>query len=639
MNESEKCISTKYHNLLQSVYSFKYFLKVLVEISETEKQEKLEFIAAVTRKFELKPCISNDQSLNIEIDTLYSAIVSDTSSNQKEVSEEPEAEPTKGKKGKKNKVSQKSDDESDEESESSKQKFAGFSSIFALPLKAFVLNLFSYLNYSKSFCKRFYKNSKPYLLLVPIIHSLKKFCSEKLEFDHLNTQGPFEFYQINYRWCRLFCEIMEVEFTDFINIILGQIDENSSKITEGTLLRKRNLLLSFPEYITGKVEGKPIQERETVIKNIIFNSLLGPNKDLVGVLNFLKLREDIINEVFEKLLKLGDHKSCEFFMIKLKIFQGHYFEVVKKIGILKAYSFYFSRFLENKQDFACFYTIFYCYPDIVSKLLEDLLSSKKLNEIQYILDKNESEIPEELVNLYKKQVNNDCSIVQNFEFYGPIDLKAFTLPREYFDKHTLIVESNSSIEALKNFLLFSSYSISESSEKYVIGFDTESEVKVSSLQDIDHSCSLIQIAISSLGRLPKKEILTVLLDPVQIQKTVSDEHKNLLIATITWLFEESTKIVGFSLKNDFKHMRPYIDSSFTKDLSSIILDFESSNSFKGSSLKDKCHSGLGITLCKSCQLSNWSKRPLLPQQIHYSTLDAYVLLLLYREQLVLDSTN
>lgn len=49
----------------------------------------------------------------------------------------------------------------------------------------------------------------------------------------------------------------------------------------------------------------------------------------------------------------------------------------------------------------------------------------------------------------------------------------------------------------------------------------------------------------------------------------------------------------------------------------------------GHSLARVCERELGIELDKSCQTSNWSRRPLNPDQLRYAALDAEVLLALY----------
>ncbi len=49
----------------------------------------------------------------------------------------------------------------------------------------------------------------------------------------------------------------------------------------------------------------------------------------------------------------------------------------------------------------------------------------------------------------------------------------------------------------------------------------------------------------------------------------------------------------------------------------------------GHSLATVCERELGLVLEKSAQLSNWSKRPLEPDQLRYAALDAEVLLALH----------
>jgi len=49
----------------------------------------------------------------------------------------------------------------------------------------------------------------------------------------------------------------------------------------------------------------------------------------------------------------------------------------------------------------------------------------------------------------------------------------------------------------------------------------------------------------------------------------------------------------------------------------------------GHSLAMVCERELGMSLDKAAQTSNWSRRPLSPDQLQYAALDAEILLMLY----------
>ena len=54
---------------------------------------------------------------------------------------------------------------------------------------------------------------------------------------------------------------------------------------------------------------------------------------------------------------------------------------------------------------------------------------------------------------------------------------------------------------------------------------------------------------------------------------------------------------------------------------------------KYSSLAHICKSILGKEICKQQTLTNWKRRPLRKNQIHYAGLDAYILIKIYEKLL------
>ena len=263
-------------------------------------------------------------------------------------------------------------------------------------------------------------------------------------------------------------------------------------------------------------------------------------------------------------------------------------------------------------------------------------------------------------------------IIETFEYYGPIDTTKFLhLPYNYL-KNTLIVDSLSSISNIYNFLNkvsninLNKDELKSESNRYIISIDTERKISTSSLVNSVDECSLIQLSIVKESTLLKsnkdcfdknfkikdyKNIATILIDEYTLSNYVycqSKKAKHLLTDIITNLIINCYLYIGFALVNDTKYILKYINNkSLVNNLKKKTIDFSTDNKHVessidinfitsksktfGNSLKSICKNILNIELCKASQLANWDERPLMLQHIHYSSLDSYILLLIYKK--------
>lgn len=311
-----------------------------------------------------------------------------------------------------------------------------------------------------------------------------------------------------------------------------------------------------------------------------------------------------------------------------------------------------------------------CYEEILNNQSIILRSIVKNNENK---DTNDTVYDENNSNLFfaESEINHFTSITPG----------TFTLSEEYFNK-ILIINKESNIDLLEDFINKNlkinilSNDKGEYTNSLIIGMDTETEIQL--VEDINiKPNNLIQLSITTKeyfeeiknttsqylnskeakdkSLLSNLQIVTLLINTDFLNKlsslsssstsneTVNDTDNltnislNKLKETLSMLIIKSNALLGFDLKFDLKHLIPYVNKEAEKKLlnsninckDSIIVDFSYSNSIKKKeSLKSLLKKEIDIEICKACQISSWTGE-LFKQQIHYATIDSYILIVLY----------
>lgn len=186
-----------------------------------------------------------------------------------------------------------------------------------------------------------------------------------------------------------------------------------------------------------------------------------------------------------------------------------------------------------------------------------------------------------------------------------------------------MVLSEENIEELKRSL----------SDAILIGIDTETKptfVPKHKLIGGPHPTSIIQIAVRS----PKHLENVFIVDMLHIAR-----HTRLLIlldnALQQGLLENQCFKLGQGLTNDLRELAEAYPAMKSFRLVSCVLETHDLMKYMKPvlvnplSLKNIVKEFLHLNLLKTEQMSNWAKRPLTNQQLHYAACDALVLLRLY----------
>lgn len=135
-------------------------------------------------------------------------------------------------------------------------------------------------------------------------------------------------------------------------------------------------------------------------------------------------------------------------------------------------------------------------------------------------------------------------------------------------------------------------------------------------------CSILQIVCDSHGF-----IFDLLSIESSSQNNILSSEFHSLLDTIL----RSNKILklGFSLSEDFRRLREsYGDLTcylFRESITNYV-DISKIEGIRSLGLSKITQKYLGLPLDKRWQCSDWQRRPLMPEQIEYAVLDAFVLL-------------
>ncbi|OQR83434.1 hypothetical protein THRCLA_10941 [Thraustotheca clavata] len=216
--------------------------------------------------------------------------------------------------------------------------------------------------------------------------------------------------------------------------------------------------------------------------------------------------------------------------------------------------------------------------------------------------------------LHKRYYREDCNDIYLFLSFQLPDELLRTCSTELSTKPWLtlpesikvrIVNSKKGFQDLENHF---KQLIQEDNVKHYVGLDLEWKP----VFEKSDTClaSLLQIA---------SEKIVFLIDLIAI------EALPLGFTTLTWLFNNPSLIkVGFGFRNDLRVLHDTFPDLVPQLTITSLLEYDTVSA-AAKSLSESVEIGLGKPLNKTCQLSNWDRRPLTKDQISYAALDAWCL--------------
>ena len=331
-------------------------------------------------------------------------------------------------------------------------------------------------------------------------------------------------------------------------------------------------------------------------------------------LNLIKLFPDEldkqINILINKKEKLITKSVMKFILKNAKVLNNYIKEntlnLLNNISIENSFKFHLNQYITGKDRLINIYNKYKDHDNIIKLLIKYLLENNKKEQAKLIQENKYNEKDEyELEEKFIEENNSN---------------KYFKLPEDYKIYYISAEESNinESLMILENII-----NNNLNSDKYM-GIDTEwkssNNFYEQYQENINNSnnnlADIIQIAGINHG---------FIFDVKSINKNEEIKEK------IKKIFFD-TKFIGFEFRNDYMKIGQFFKEIIYKnkfvELSNV---YKEKLNKRTPELKSITLEFFGKELDKRDQISDWSKRPLLQNQIIYGILDAYVLILIYNK--------
>ena len=331
-------------------------------------------------------------------------------------------------------------------------------------------------------------------------------------------------------------------------------------------------------------------------------------------LNLIKLFPDEldkqINILINKKEKLITKSVMKFILKNAKVLNKYIKEstlnLLNNISIENSFKFHLNQYISGKDRLINIYYKYKDHENIIKLLIKYLLENNKKEQAKLIEENKYNEKDEyELEEKFIEENNSN---------------KYFKLPEDYKIYYISAEESNinESLMILENII-----NNNLNSDKYM-GIDTEwkssNNFYEQYQENINNSnnnlADIIQIAGINHG---------FIFDVKSINKNEEIKEK------IKKIFFD-TKFIGFEFRNDYMKIGQFFKEIIYKnkfvELSNV---YKERLNKRTPELKSITLEFFGKELDKRDQISDWSKRPLLQNQIIYGILDAYVLILIYNK--------
>ena len=421
---------------------------------------------------------------------------------------------------------------------------------------------------------------------------------------------------------------------DNINIFISKLNEiiNSYKEKEKQFLFIRkitNLITEIFIIFENDKENNKNEEKnliklykekiiDSINKEKLFEIFINDKEFLSHMdifLNLIKLfpneLDKQINTLLNKKEKLITKSVMKFILKNAKVLNKYIKEstlnLLNNISIENSFKFHLNQYISGKDRLINIYNKYKAHENIIKLLTKYLLENNKKEQAQLIQENKYNENDE--YELEEKLIEGNNS---NKYFKLPVDYKIYYISAE--DNNI-----NESLKILENII-----NNKLNSDKYM-GIDTEWKSSNNFYdqyqENINNSnnnnlADIIQIAGINHG---------FIFDVKSIYKNEEIKEK------IKKIFFD-TKFIGFEFRNDYMKIGQFFKEIIYKnkfvELSNV---YKERLNKRTPELKSITLEFFGKELDKRDQISDWSKRPLLQNQIIYCILDAYVLILIYNK--------
>ena len=423
---------------------------------------------------------------------------------------------------------------------------------------------------------------------------------------------------------------------DNMNIFISKINEMINSYKEENkqflFIRKISSLLTEALVLFEKNENNSIEEINKMeiykekIKNLtnkekIFE-IFFKDKDFIShmeiLLNiFILFPNEIDNQInilINKKEKQITKALIKFIIKNAKILNNNIKEqtlnILNKLSIENNFKFHLNQYKAGKDRLINIYHQYKDNENIIKLLINYLLDNNKKEQAKLIEERKYNE--EDEYELEEKNFENNKG---NKFFKLPKDYKIYYISAEDDDKLKM------SLNTIDNIIINKLNTV-----KYM-GIDTEWKSSNNFYDLYQEALGINQNTISNLADIIQISGINhgFIFDLKSIYKS------ELLKEKIKTIFI-NTKFIGFEFKNDAIKLGQFFKEIIYKnefvELSNL---YKEKKNKKTPELKIITSEFFGKELDKRDQISDWSKRPLLKNQLIYGILDAYILILIYQK--------